>query len=83
MKYIFGPLYDLHPALPIVWLLLLANGLLAPAIFCCLAHIPYDVTKIWQAARSGDKGAKYAFWSWAILVAATLAALLLAVRSRS
>jgi len=78
MKYIFNPLYDLHPLLPIFWLLLLGNGLLAPAIFSTLAKIPYDIGKIWRLARDGSKGAKYAVWSWAVLVVATLATFMLA-----
>jgi len=74
MKFIFNPLYDLHPALPIIWCLLLANGLLAPAIYSAIAKIPYDIGRIWQLARDGSAGAKYAVLSWAVFAIATVGA---------
>jgi hypothetical protein len=78
MKLIFSSLYDLHPAMPVVWFLLLANGLLAPAIYCALAKLPYDISRVWHAAREGRNGAKYAICSWVVFIAATAGAFVLA-----
>jgi hypothetical protein len=79
VKVIFDTLYEQHPALPLVWLLLFANGLMGPAIVCAWKKLPFDITKIWQLAQSGSSAAKYAVASWATLLVITLAVLALAI----
>lgn len=77
MTLIFQTLYQVHPLLPLAYLVVLGNGLLGPAVYCAVRGIPYDITKIWSLAKRGQIGARYAVISWAVLAAATVAVLAL------
>jgi hypothetical protein len=76
MQTIFVALYKLHPVLPALWLLVFAHGLLAPAIFCMVKKLPYDIGLIWKQAKDGNSGARYAIGSWLSLAIAGIGALL-------
>jgi hypothetical protein len=76
VQTLFVALYQLHPALPALWLLVFAHGLLVPGIYCMVRKIPYDVGLIWKKARSGSAGARYAIASWLSLAVAGVGALL-------
>jgi hypothetical protein len=72
MTQIFHGLYPVHPLFPFVYLLVLGNGLLGPAIYCAVYGIPYDLAQICARARRGHKGARYVVHSWATFAALTV-----------
>lgn len=79
MAFIFQTLYQVHPLLPLAYLIVLGNGVLAPAIYCAVRGVPYDITKIWSLAKRGQIGARYTLISWAAFGAASVLVLILAV----
>ncbi len=70
-------LYQVHPLLPLAYLMVLGNGVLAPAIYCAVRGIPYDIAKIWSLAQRGEIGARYTVISWAAFAAASVLVLVL------
>jgi len=64
MSAVFQTLYNLHPALPLLYLAIMGNGLIGPAIYCAVSRVPYDITRILELARNGARGARYALFSW-------------------
>jgi|GEM_PF-7114882 len=72
MTHIFQVLYQVHPLLPLVYLGVLGNGLLGPAIYCAVRGIPYDITQIWSLAKRGQTGARYVVISWAAFAVLTV-----------
>lgn len=81
MTIIFEVLYQVHPLLPLVYLVVLGNGLLGPAVYCAVRGIPYDVSKIWSLAKLGQIGATYAVISWAALAAVSISGLILGAQT--
>ncbi|WP_140426758.1 hypothetical protein [Acidovorax sp. Root267] len=77
MTFIFQMLYQVHPLFPLAYLIVLGNGVLAPAIYCAVRGIPYDITKIWSLAKRGQIGARYVVISWAAFAAASVLVLVL------
>lgn len=80
MKLAFEVLYAIHPWLPAIYLLLMANGLFAPAIYCALKRLPFSISQVLLHARGGSKAAKYVVVSYAIFLVSSilvLAAMLL------
>ena len=77
MTFIFQMLYQVHPLLPLAYLIVLGNGVLAPAIYCAARGIPYDITTIWSLAKRGQIGARYTVISWAAFAAASVLVLVL------
>ena len=83
MRTVFEALYTLHPAAPVLFIVVMANGLFAPALLTAVAKVPYDISKVRALAKQGNFAAKYSYYSWllfavcaAALVAVTLAAAL-------
>jgi hypothetical protein len=72
MTHIFQVLYQVHPLLPLVYLVVLGNGLLGPAIYCAVRGVPYDIAQIWSLAKRGQAGARYVFVSWAVFAVLTI-----------
>jgi hypothetical protein len=54
MTQIFIVLYQIHPLLPAVYLLVFAAGVFAPAIYCLVRNIPYSLGIIWEKSKEGD-----------------------------
>ncbi|ODS67018.1 MAG: hypothetical protein ABS37_01500 [Acidovorax sp. SCN 65-108] len=75
MTFIFQRPSQVHPLLPLTYLVVLGNGV--PAIYCAARGIPYDITKIWSLAKHGQIGARYTVISWAAFAAASVLVLVL------
>jgi hypothetical protein len=54
MKQIFITLYQLHPLLPVAYLILFSFGVLAPGIYCLVRNLPYSLEIIWNNSKQGD-----------------------------
>jgi hypothetical protein len=81
MGAVFNVLYAVHPLAPVLFLALMLNGLLAPAIYAWRRHIPLDIGQIRTRASTGESFAKYAYLSWLVfLVPAVSVAGLLIIR---
>jgi len=79
MSTIFQTLYNLHPLLPMVYLVIMGNGLIGPAIYCAVCRVPYDITRILELAREGAHGARYALFSWGFFAVASVLAIALSM----
>ncbi|CAN7493592.1 hypothetical protein LJR066_003209 [Acidovorax sp. LjRoot66] len=75
MQILFQFFYGIHPLLPIAYLLLLATGLLAPALYCAARKSPYSIALIWSRSKAGDRWAKAVVAVYALFAAVTLLAL--------
>jgi hypothetical protein len=82
MRAIFEALFGLHPVAPVVFLLIMANGLLAPAVLMAVAKLPYDIGKVRAMPKAGNRAAKYAYYSWLSFAAAALAAIAVLIAAR-
>jgi len=78
MGTVFEVLYALHPFAPALFIGIMANGLLAPALLAAVAKVPYDIGKVRALARAGNFAARYSYYSW-LLFAATAVATVLAI----
>ena len=76
MRTVFEVLYALHPLAPAIFLIVMANGLLAPAILTAVARVPYDLSKVRALARAGNSAARYAYYSWLLFAACAVATVL-------
>ncbi|MFN3437291.1 MAG: hypothetical protein ACK41V_06345 [Acidovorax sp.] len=72
MGAIFQTLYNLNPLLPVMYVVIMANGLIAPTIYCAARRIPYDITRVWELVKKGDRGARYVFFSWVVFSIASV-----------
>jgi hypothetical protein len=81
MGTIFAVLYAIHPLMPIVFLALMFNGLVVPAICVWRKRLPMDIGAIRAKAKRGDSLAKYAYLSWLAFVVPTTALALLLLLS--
>ena len=81
MRTVLEVLYALHPLAPVIFVVVMANGLLAPALLAAAAKVPYDISKVRALAKQGNFAAKYSYYSWllfAVFAAAVVAAMLVA-----
>ena len=74
LQILFQFIYGIHPLLPMAYLLLLATGLLAPALYCAARKIP-SIAVIWSCSKAGDRWAKAVVAVYALFAAVTLLAL--------
>ena len=82
MGAFFVILYALHPMAPVVVLLVMANGVLAPALLHSLAGVPLDIRAVRQLAKSGNQAAVYAYYSWLTFAAAGVALVVVVVAAK-
>jgi hypothetical protein len=82
MATIFAALYEIHPVMPAFYLALLANGVAAPGLYCVVKGIPLDISRIWNLARQGNGGARYAVGSWVVFALASALLLLVLLLQR-
>lgn len=77
MTAVLHALYALHPVVPLLFLLLMGNGLLATAVYGLATGAPLDIGLIHRKARAGDGWAQYAWVSWLMFAASVLLLILL------
>ncbi len=73
MRTVFEVLHAVHPLAPALFLLVMANGLLAPALLAAVAKVPYDIGKVRALAKAGNAAAKYSYYSWLLFAACAVA----------
>lgn len=66
MKQIFTVLYEIHPLLPAIYLLVMAVGLLTPGIYCWVRNLPMSFGLIWGNAKRGDVFARFSVATYLI-----------------
>jgi len=79
MQSIFDALYAVHPWVPAGFIVLMANGVLSPAIYCALKGRNPELAFLRQQAKAGRGWAKYAYVSLLAFVATALIFLVLLV----
>ena len=70
MNSLATALFSVHPLVALAFLVLMANGLLAPALYSWRRQAPYDIGLIRKRARTGERFARYAYFSWLLFVLA-------------
>jgi len=63
---IFAILYSIHPVAPILFLVVMANGMLTPALLHAFAGVPIDPREARKRAKAGSSAAAYAYYSWLV-----------------
>ena len=77
MSALFVTLYKIHPIFPLLFLVVLANGMLGPVIYHAVSKVPYNIKVIRVKASEGSLGARYAYYSWLALALASCVAIVL------
>ena len=79
MKAVFIALYAVHPVAPLLFLLILGNGMLAPALYHAMAKVPFSIEAIQERAKGGSLSARYAYYSWLLLASTSCLVVLLRI----
>lgn len=72
MEIIFDELFAIHPWMPAIYIIILSNGLLSPAIYCAKRKLPYSINIIYHDAHAGRPCAIYSICSYFALVICTI-----------
>jgi hypothetical protein len=66
MEAVFNLLYAASSITPVAFLVVMANGLLAPAIYTIRRKLPYSIGIVRAHAKEGKPNARYAYYSWLV-----------------
>jgi hypothetical protein len=64
MEVVLKVLHAVSPLAPIVFLFVMANGMLAPVIYMLRHKLPYNICIVRAHAREGRPNARYVYYSW-------------------
>lgn len=77
MKQAFDILNWFSTEAPFLLLFILANGLLAPALYAALNKLPFELAVVRKNIKVGDRWAMYAWYSWLLFAMFSSCVLLL------
>lgn len=83
MNAIFDVLFSLHPVIPILYLILFALAVLAPAVYFAARDRPVNLFHIFAEARSGKLIPRFIVVVYAAFAASSVAILAIFLLARS